>query len=92
MIDGFRADVEHGRNSALAYMTQSGQDTAEFRKQLLAQFSENVYDELQMAELMRGSSPRLYTARKRKSEHEIQSGHSVFLQGWPDGSLGPLGN
>jgi len=68
LAESWRTDTEQ--------MRASSADPVELRNEWL--FS----DDYQMRELYQKHYPKLMVARRKKTEHEILTGHQIILNGW----------
>lgn len=77
MASAHRAWAEECRGALQKWM-DDGRSIQEFYAEWLASTAEMLGDETAISDWVR-SRPRLVEARQRKAEHEVVSGHSVYL-------------
>jgi hypothetical protein len=78
--ESFQLDQEEVRRRLRETARSSGRDVDEMRTSWVFSISRMPSDE--MRTILQGHYPRATQARRKKTEHEAATGHSVYMHGW----------
>jgi hypothetical protein len=87
LYEAFRSDYGEMRERVRDAWMQSGLELSKFHKKYLS----STMDALETSDPnneMQGQFPRSAEVRRKASDHELKTGHSVMMNGWRTSGIG----